>query len=41
MITGDTAPEELKLLKDGGMTVLYKPVAAEVLLKTISQNVRQ
>jgi CheY-like chemotaxis protein len=39
IITGDTAPDELKLLKDGGMTVLYKPVPAEVLLKTISTNI--
>jgi CheY-like chemotaxis protein len=39
IITGDTAPDELKLLKDGGMTVLYKPVPAELLLKTISTNI--
>jgi CheY-like chemotaxis protein/anti-sigma regulatory factor (Ser/Thr protein kinase) len=39
MITGDTAPEELKLLRDGGMTVLYKPVPADVLLQTIAKNV--
>jgi signal transduction histidine kinase len=39
MITGDTAPEELKLLRDGGMTVLYKPVPADVLLQIIAQNI--
>jgi CheY-like chemotaxis protein len=39
IITGDTAPDELKLLKSGGMTVLYKPVQAELLLKTISKNI--
>jgi len=39
MITGDTAPEELKLLRDGGMIVLYKPVPAEVLLQSIAKNI--
>jgi CheY-like chemotaxis protein len=38
MITGDTAPEELRLLQEGGMTVLYKPVQAEALLKAIVSN---
>lgn len=40
IITGDTAPEELKLLKSAGMTVFYKPVQAEVLLKTIAENIK-
>jgi CheY-like chemotaxis protein len=39
IITGDTAPEELHLLKDAGMTVLYKPVSPDVLLATIAQNI--
>lgn len=41
IITGDTAPEELTLLKGAGMTVLYKPVQAEALLKKIADNIRK
>ena len=41
IITGDTAPDELNLLKEAGMEVLYKPVPAEVLLKTIADHIRK
>lgn len=39
IITGDTAPHELNLLKEAGMEILYKPVPAENLLNSISQNI--
>jgi CheY-like chemotaxis protein len=41
MITGDTAPDELKLLKEAGMEILYKPVSAESLLMSIASNIRR
>jgi CheY-like chemotaxis protein len=40
IITGDTAPEELKLLKEAGMEILYKPVPADALLVSIARNIR-
>jgi CheY-like chemotaxis protein len=39
VITGDTAPDELNLLKNAGVEVLYKPVQADVLLMAISRNI--
>jgi CheY-like chemotaxis protein len=39
VITGDTAPDELNLLKNSGVEVLYKPIHAEVLLAAISRNI--
>jgi signal transduction histidine kinase/ActR/RegA family two-component response regulator len=39
IITGDTAPDELKLLKEGDMEILYKPVPAEDLLLAIARNI--
>ena len=39
IVTGDTAPEELNLLKQAGMEILYKPVAAEALLASIARNI--
>jgi len=39
IITGDTAPDELKLLKEAGMEILYKPVPAEALLLAIARNI--
>jgi signal transduction histidine kinase len=35
IITGDTAPEELGLLRNAGLTVLHKPIATEELLKAL------
>jgi CheY-like chemotaxis protein len=40
IITGDTAPDELKLLKEAGMEILYKPVPADALLVSIARNIR-
>jgi CheY-like chemotaxis protein len=39
IITGDTAPEELRLLKEAGLEILYKPVPAEALLLSIARNI--
>jgi CheY-like chemotaxis protein len=39
IITGDTAPEELKLLKEAGLEILYKPVPAEALLLSIARTI--
>ena len=39
IVTGDTAPQELNLLKQAGMEILYKPVAAETLLAAIASNI--
>jgi len=38
IVTGDTAPHEINLLKQAGMDILYKPVPAESLLASISKN---
>lgn len=38
IVTGDTAPQELNLLKEAGMEILYKPVASEALLVAIARN---
>ena len=40
IVTGDTAPNELKLLQDGGLEVLYKPVPAETLLMSVIRHLR-
>lgn len=40
IVTGDTAPTELHLLKEAGMEILYKPVGAEQLLMAISRNIK-
>jgi CheY-like chemotaxis protein len=39
IITGDTAPDELNVLKSSGMEVLYKPVSADRLLAAIAGNI--
>jgi signal transduction histidine kinase len=39
IITGDTAPDELRLLKEAGMEILFKPVPPEALLIAIARNV--
>ena len=41
VITGDTAPEELTLLKNSGIEVVYKPIMAEALLRAISRNIQK
>ena len=40
VITGDTAPTELKLLKDAGLEILYKPVPADALLLSVIRHLR-
>jgi CheY-like chemotaxis protein len=40
IITGDTAPDELKLLGDAGLEILYKPVPAETLLLGVVRHLR-
>jgi CheY-like chemotaxis protein len=40
IITGDTAPAELKLLKDAGLEILYKPVPADALLLSVIRHLR-
>lgn len=39
IVTGDTAPNELHLLKEAGMEILYKPVSAEALLAAVNSNI--
>jgi CheY-like chemotaxis protein len=41
IITGDTAPNEVRLLKEAGMDVLFKPVPAEMLLAAVVRNIPQ
>lgn len=38
IITGDTAPERLQLVEQSGLPLLHKPVTAETLLASISQQ---
>ena len=40
IITGDTAPAELKLLRDAGLEILYKPVPADALLLSVIRHLR-
>ena len=40
IITGDTAPAELKLLQDAGLEILYKPVPADALLLSVIRHLR-
>jgi signal transduction histidine kinase len=40
IITGDTAPAELTLLRDAGLEILYKPVPAEALLLSVIRHLR-
>jgi signal transduction histidine kinase/CheY-like chemotaxis protein len=40
IITGDTAPAELKLLKNAGLEILYKPVPADALLLSVIRHLR-
>ena len=40
IITGDTAPNELKLLRDAGLEILYKPVPADALLLSVIRHLR-
>jgi CheY-like chemotaxis protein len=35
VLTGDTSPEQLRLLAETGLPVLHKPVAGELLVATI------
>jgi signal transduction histidine kinase/ActR/RegA family two-component response regulator len=39
IITGDTAPQEVNLLKTSGVEVLYKPVPADVLLLAVKRQI--
>jgi hypothetical protein len=41
IITGDTAPEELKLLQNAGLETLYKPVPADTLLLSVIRLLRE
>jgi len=41
IVTGDTAPKELNLLKQAGMEVFYKPVPADDLLLAIARNMNK
>jgi len=41
IITGDTAPDDLKILKEAGMEILYKPVSAESLLVSVARNIHR
>jgi CheY-like chemotaxis protein len=36
LVTGETAPDKLRLVRDSGIPVLLKPVAADALLKSLS-----
>jgi len=36
LVTGETAPDKLQLVRDSGLPVLFKPVTAEALLKALS-----
>ena len=36
LVTGETAPERLQMLRNAGVPVLFKPVAAEALLATLA-----
>jgi signal transduction histidine kinase/ActR/RegA family two-component response regulator len=40
IVTGDTAPAELRLLQAAQMDVLYKPIPAEKLLNAIVKNLK-
>ncbi len=40
IVTGDTAPDELKLLQDAGLEILYKPVSADTLLLSVVRHLR-
>jgi len=35
LVTGETAPRRLQRVRDSGVPVLFKPVAAEILMKTL------
>jgi DNA-binding NtrC family response regulator len=40
IITGDTAPDDLNVLKKSGIEVLYKPISADSLLMTIANRLK-
>lgn len=35
LVTGETAPDRLQRVRDSGVSVLFKPVAAEILITAL------